>query len=263
MKAFYVFLVCLMLAGCGGAAQQPPTATVTVSPTDTPTPNLTATYKAIRAATLTKSASNFSALSTQRAVPMVTGIAYAASMLDEISSAATNIDGFDEDSAILSLGPRDGEIKDADDDFVGVYDTDLTLANFVVSIKFTNPYDTATQGQWDYGLFFRHQTNNQYRLTIFSNQSWNLLHWGVDDRTHIYGSNDKNLTAKVGEENTVWLIVIDKKVHLFINGIHARSMNLGDGPSRGGLFPATGMYYGNDNRTGSTHFRDFTVWQLP
>ena len=263
MKAFYVFLVCVMLTGCGVAAQQPPTATATFPPTETPTPNLTATYEVNRAATLTKSASNYSALLTQRAAPTVTAIAYAASLLDEISSAATNIDGFDEDSAILSLGPRDGEIEDEADDFVGLYATELSLANFVVSIKFINPYDTAIVGKWDYGFFFRDQTDGQYRLAILSNQSWALLRRDGAASTYIYSSNDKNLTAKEGEENTIWLIVIDKKAHLFINGIYAQSMDLGKDPSRGGLFPATGMYYGNANSKGSTEFRDFTIWELP
>lgn len=262
MKVLYAFLFCAILSGCGSPAQQQPTATVTFSPTVSPQPNLTATHQANHAATLTKSASNSYARSTARAAPTVTAIARATLMLDEISNAAKNMAGVEIDDAVLYLSPQDGEIEDEDDEFVGIYDTGLSLANFVLSIKFINPYDTATQGKWDYGLFFRHQgAGNQYRLTILSNQSWTLLN--RDAGTYIYSSNDKNLTAKVGEENTIWLIVIDKKAHLFINGIYAKTMDLGNGPSRGGLFPATGIFYGNTSRTGSTNFREFTVWKLP
>ena len=263
MKVRYALLVCAIIEGCGITAQQQPTATATITQTASPQPNLTATHQANHAATLTESAANSQALSTARAAPTVTAIAYAAHMLDEISNAAKNVAGVDVDDAVLLLGPRDGEIEDEDDDFVGIYETGLSLGDFVASIKFINPYDTATVGKWDYGLFFRHQADRQYRLAILSNQSWTLLHWDRDDRTYIYRSNDKNLTAKKGEENAIWLIVINQKAHLFINGIYAQTMDLGGGPSRGGLFPATGFYYGNASITGSTSFREFTVWQLP
>jgi hypothetical protein len=252
-----------MLAGCSFAAQQLPTATATFSPTDTPTANLTATQEANQAATQTMWMGTSYAVATQRAEPTLTAVAYAALWLDDISKVARDAAGIEVDDALLYLGPRDGEIDDKDDDFVGIYETGLSLENFVVSIKFINPYDTATVGKWDYGLFFRDQSDREYRLAIFSNQSWDLLHWEGDDRTYIYRSNDKNLTAKEGEENTIWLIVIDKEAHLFINGIHAQTMSLGDGPSEGGLFPATGFYYGNASVTGSTRFREFTVWKLP
>ena len=263
MKAFYVFLVCVILAGCSFAAQQPPTVTATLSPTDTPTPNLTATYEVNRAATQTMSMGTSYAVATQRGEPTITAIARAAFLLDEIKNATDGIGDMDLEGAILNLGPLDGQIKDAPGNFVALHNTQLAVFNFIVSITFINPQDTATEGKWDYGLFFRQEdANKQYRLVILSNQSWTLFRSDAGI-SYIYSSNDKNLTAKVGEENMIWLIVIDKKAHLFLNGIHAKTMDLGDGPSRGGLFPATGIYYGNASIASSTQFRDFTVWQLP
>ena len=145
---------------------------------------------------------------------------------------------------------------------MATYDPGVFPADFIATITFINPYDTATQGKWDYGLFFRNQGGNtQYRLAIFSNQSWILLN--RETRTRIYSSNDKRLNAKVGEANTIWLIVIDKKAHLFINGSYIRSMDLGNRPERGNVLAATGIYYGNVIETSSTNFSDFIIWKLP
>ena len=263
MKALYAFLVCVMLSGCGVAAQPPPTATATITRTLTPQPNLTATKRAIQAATQTMRVNEAHETQTEVAKPTATALAKAASALEEITNAANGIEGIDIQEARLAFGPRDDEITDTADDFVATFDPGFSVANFVASIKFINPYDTATRGKWDYGFFFRNQYGDkQYRLVVLSNQSWTLLNG--ETGTYIYSSNDKNLKAQAGEENAIWLIVIDKKAHLFVNGSYAKSMDLGNGPARGDVSPATGVYYGNVlEAASSTEFRDFMVWRLP
>lgn len=264
MKAFCAFLVCIMLLGCGAPAQQSPTATATMPRTLTPTlqPDLTAIKKAIQGATQTMAANHAAATSTARVAPTVTARAEGAIMLNEIADTVNKLAGIDIHDAILYLGPRDGKIEDTPDNFVATYDSGLILKNFVASIKFINPYDTATKGKWDYGLFFRNQRGNkQYRLIVLSNQSWTLLNSLTN--TYIYSSNDKSLKSKAGEENTIWLIVFDNKAYLFVNGSYVKTMNLGKGPVRGDVSPAAGIYYGNVMGEDSTDFRDFTVWSLP
>jgi hypothetical protein len=263
IKPLFAFVVCVMLSGCGFSPQQPqqqPTATITL--TLTPQPNLTATKSANQAATKTMVAINVRATQTELFSPRATAVANAAITLDEIATAANGIDGIDISKAILFFGPADGQIKDALNNFVAIYNPKLSLKDFVVSIRFINPYDTATVGKWDYGVFFRNQNgNNQYRLVFFSNQSWTLRN--EKPGTYIYSSNDKKLKAKVGEENTIWLIVIDKKAYLFINGIYTQSLDLGSEPIRGDVSPAAGVYYGNIIEDSIIEFRDFTVWELP
>jgi hypothetical protein len=137
----------------------------------------------------------------------------------------------------------------------------LVVKNFVVSIKFINPYDTSTTGKWDYGILFRNRYgNNQYRLVLLSNQSWTLRNEKID--TYIYSSNDKNIKAKAGEENTIWLIAIDAKAYIFINGIYTKTLDIGKPPSEGDISPATGLYYGNLTKKRITEYKDFTVWSL-
>src|SRR5215510_5842731 len=100
MKVLYAFLICAMVSGCSSVAQQPPTATVTITQTLTPRPNLTATHEANRAATQTKAIEISHAALTRVAVPSVTAIAKAAIMFDEIKNATDEIGEIDLEGAI-------------------------------------------------------------------------------------------------------------------------------------------------------------------
>jgi hypothetical protein len=148
-----------------------------------------------------------------------------------------------------------------DDKYVEVFSPRLSVKNFVARITFINPYDTATVGSWDYGLFFRNKYNNdQYRLVILSNQTWTL----IDEKANRYVNSNasQNLTTKKGEMNTIWLIVVDETAHLFINGTYVQALNVSRLTS-GDITPATGIYYGNTKSMKITEYRDFEVWSLP
>ena len=69
--------------------------------------------------------------------------------------------------------------------------------------------------------------------------------------------------AKAGEENSIWLIVIDSKAHLFINGIFTKSLDVSSSLEAGDISPATGLYYGNLTAKRITEYQDFMVWSLP
>jgi hypothetical protein len=260
MKLFYTLLICVLLAGCGVSAEQP-TATPTITATLTPQPNLTATERANRDATQTMRVNNSRATLTQAAVPTITAVAEAANALSEISDAASGIEGIDFSQAKLVFGPLNDSLMQKDDKYVEVFSAGLSLKNFVARITFINPYDTATVGNWDYGLFFRNKYNNdQYRLVILSNQTWTLI--DHKSKKYVYTKTSKDLTTKKGEENTIWLIVVDETAHLFINGIYMQALDI-PRLTNGDINPATGVYYGNTKSMKATEFRNFEVWSLP
>lgn len=277
MKALYIVLVCLLLTGCRLSPEQL-TETVIVAKTQTPKtastsapsatlqPNLTETQKANRAATQTMQVLNARVKLTEFAQPTATALAKAGIILDEIQTAVTQANADVQDIAFeeakLVFGPRDDSLTHALYDFVIYDDTSLYLKNFIVSAKFINPYSTSTTGNWDYGILFRDQHGNrQYRLVILSNQSWTLYNSETD--TYIYSSNTKNLKAQAGEENIIWLIVIDTRAFLFINGAYTKVLDVSANLSIGGVSPATVLYHGNLTEEQITEYKDFTVWSLP
>jgi len=273
MKALYIFLISLLLSGCGLSPEQftataiiaqaqTQTAAPTNTPSLTPQPNLTATKKANQAATQTMRASNAGATLTEIAKPTLTAVSKAAMMLDEIKNVSKDVGGLDISKARLVYGPTDNTLVHELNNVVITYNPELSIKNFVVSIKFINPYDTSSTGKWDYGILFRNKYgDNQYRLIVLSNQSWTL--YNSDTRAYIFSSNDKNIKAKAGEENTIWLIAIDTKAYLFINGVYIKSLDVSAKLTPGDISPATGLYYGNVKEKRTTEYQDFTVWSLP
>jgi hypothetical protein len=186
----------------------------------------------------------------------------AASILEGIEKASAQIDGLDISGAKLVYGPAKASLVHEIDNKVKTFNPDLSLKNFVTSVTFINPYETSKTGNWDYGLLFRSVgRNDQYRLTILSNRSWTLV--DAKSWARIYSKNDKTILAKAGEENTIWLVVIDKKAYLFINGTYAQTLNVGTRLDAGNILPATGLYAGNEKARKTTKFYDFLVWSLP
>jgi hypothetical protein len=273
MKALYIVLICVLLTGCGlpseqitetaiAAQTQTQKAASTNTPSATPRPNLTATNQALRAATQTMQVFNARVKLTEFAMPTTTAIAKAGLILEEIQTAVNDVDKVDLSNAKLVFGPTNDTLTHVLANIVIVDDPRLIVKNFVATIKFVNPYDTSTTGQWDYGILFRNKYgSNQYRLIFLSNQSWTL--YDAESDKYIYSSNDKNINPKAGEENTIWLIVIDEKAHLFINGIYAKTLDVSARLVNGDVSPATGLFYGNLKDRRITEYQDFTVWSLP
>ena len=273
MKIFYIILICAFLLGCELSPEQlqltavaGQTLTQQAIPTDrpssTPEPNLTETQKAIQAASQTERASRVQATQTEIAKPRLTAAAKVATVLDKIKKVSMEANSFDLSRAKLVYGPWDNTLVHELNDKVIVHNPNLSLRNFIVNIRFINPYDTSGTGKWDYGVLFRNlYGNNQYRFVAFSNQSWTLLNSDTD--TYIFSSNDKNLNANAGEENMIWLIAIDTKLYLFINGIYTKSLEISTEPNLGDISPASGLFYGNLIEKRITEYKDFIVWSLP
>jgi len=273
MKSLYIVSICLLLLGCGPSAEQLTATAIaaqtqtqkaipTSTPSSTPQPNLTATKKAIQAATQTMRVSKARETQTEVAKPTSTAVAKAKLMLEEIKVAANSVDNLDLSKAKRVFGPTNDTLTHALRDIVIVDNPGLKVKNFVVSINFINPYDTSATGKWDYGILFRNKYgNDQYRLIILSNQSWSL--YDAESSRYIYSSNDKNIHPKAEEGNTIWLIVIDTKAYLFINKMYTKTLDVGARLTNGDVSPATGLFYGNLKEKKITEYQDFTVWSLP
>lgn len=266
MKPFYTLLICVILSGCAVMAP-PPTATPTIVPTstatNTPKPNLTATARANSAATQTQKSSNTRATMTQKAIPTVTAAAHTADILTQIMAAAAESGDVDVDfsKAKRVFGPEEFSLIQKNDKYVEVYNAGVQLENFIVAITFVNPFDTATTGNWDYGLIFRSEKDvAQYRLVVLSNQTWTMI--DHKKQRYIDSNASQSITSKKDEENTVWLIVSGEKAYFFINGGYIKSANISE-VAKGDIMAATGMYYGNSKAQMRTDFRDFIIWSLP
>lgn len=260
MKALRVAVMSLLLSACGiasgmGTSTPTPTATATSIPSLTPTPNVSHTQAAIMAATMTKQVAKANAARTEESNK-------AASLLEEIKKASDQAEGPDLSTAKLVFGPAQGSLAHELDGKVKSFNAEVSLKNFITSVTFINPYDTSTTGNWDYGILFRNEHhNNQYRLIILSNRSWVL----TDARswTHLFSKNDKLIQAKAGEENMIWLAVVDTKAYLFINGTYTQILDVSGKLTAGDVSPATGLYAGNEKSRKTTKFHDFFVWSLP
>ena len=271
MKALQIVLISLLLLGCGLVSEpvtstprmaQVHIATLTSTPSLTPKPDIMATQIAGLAATQTAQVAKAHVARTEEFTAALTVIGKITMALDELKGTSNDFESLDINKAKLVFGPTSKTLRHNLDNTVITYDPSLSLRNFIVSIKFINPYDTSKTGSWDYGILFRNEyENDQYRLTILSNQSWSL----VDARTwtNVFSRNDKHLTAIAGEENTIWLVVIDTKAYLFINGTYVQSLDVSAKLTAGDVSPATGLYYGNKTDKKTTKFYDFTVWSLP
>ena len=264
MRTLKIVLISLFLAGCGITSQsvsptqtEEPTqaASPTSIPSSTSTPDLRGTQIAEFGATQTAQVAK--AYATRKAQSN-----QATSLLDEILRNSSEIEGIDISNPKLVFGPESGSLTHAIDNKVTASNANVSLKNFIVHITFINPYDTSTTGTWDYGILFRNTyENNQYRLTILSNQSWTLV--DASTWTNIFSKNDKYLTAKAREENSIWLIVQDTKAFLFINGSYSQLLDVSTRITPGDISPATGLYYGNETDKKTTRFHDFVIWSLP
>ena len=186
MKTSYIACICLLITGCGLSPQQLTTTAIsvrtetqktvpTVTPSLIPRPNLTETKKANQVATQTQRAMKTQAAQTKIAKPTLTAVAEASMTLDKITNASIGANSFDISEAKLVYGPRDNMLVHELKNTVIVHDPRLSLKNFIVSIRFINPYDTSGTGTWDYGILFRNRYgNNQFRLIVLSNRSWTL-----------------------------------------------------------------------------------------
>ena len=272
MKYIQILLLCSLLCCCGYGGGVPantstplPTATIitpTIRPSITPTPNAAKTQLAFIGLTLTQQISNAHATQTQHVLSSDMTLESFLSYVAQLPLDTVDMSNVPLDQAKLVYGPYDDSLRRLDKNFIVPFNPDLRLKNFVAHIKFVNPYDTATIGNWDYGLLFRNKySDKQYRLVILSDQTW-TFYYGVTEQ-YQYSSKNEILNIKEGETNELWVVVVDDACYLFINSTFIKKLKIGNDQSGGDVSPAIGLYYGNSNAPKATKFKEFTVWSLP
>jgi len=161
------------------------------------------------------------------------------------------------------FGPRSGRILHREDGTVKTHSTGLGLRNFVVEVKFVNPYAPSTN-PWDYGLMFRYADNRQqYRLSILSDKSWAFVNY-IGNPTGIVLAEGiiSDLDIREGGSNHIRVVALEDSGWFYVNGEFISELDLSSQYS-GGIMIATGFIEGNQVTGKLTEYRDFTVWSLP
>jgi serine/threonine protein kinase len=166
----------------------------------------------------------------------------------------------------MVYGPESGSlVHNADDTSVVLYNVDVNLQDFVIEVRFYNPYSTS-EGQWDYGIMLRHQGgNDQLRLTIFSDATWELRNvtGDVDHATVIHEGTIDNLDTSENGSNALLVICSGERGYFYVNGKPVATLDLSSRVSAGMIAMATGLWTGHEINGSQTQFANLIIWSLP
>jgi hypothetical protein len=178
-------------------------------------------------------------------------------------AASTSVMPTDTPVSKIVFGPTSGSlVHNAEDDQVSDIESVVKLRNFVVQIRFFNPYQPNKIG-WDYAIFFRSQgSNEQYRLIITCQNRWKFG-YGASDNWEITGGALPNLNIAVGDSNDLRLVVTGKTARFDVNGSFVSTLDVSRYMTAGTIMAVTGAL-NDDEITGKlTRYEGFTIWSLP
>lgn len=164
----------------------------------------------------------------------------------------------------LVYGPSSGSLEhNPDDDQISYQDAEVSLRNFIVEARFTNPYATSV-GDWDYGFIVRDIDQGHYRLVILSDKTWEL-HKKLTDQDGVVIAQGRlpDLDDTENGTNLVRLVAKDNAGHFFLNGQYVAELNFTEISDAGTIWIASGVYQGDEVAGYVTAFSGFTVWSLP
>lgn len=212
-------------------------------------------------ATITKIFKN---TSTANALEMVNSTSTAkAGALQTAQAKELSLAGIIADR-VLVFGPASGYlIHNPDDDRIEYFSSEQELNNFILEVRFFNPY-AASEGDWDFGIVFRANQNGQFRVEVESDSSWELFYF-EDDFTApaITSSTLTNLDVNEGESNWIRIICKADWGIFYLNGTLIDELDLSKSSDIGDIWVGTGMKTGNTISGKSTYYQDFTVWSIP
>ncbi|MBN1995386.1 MAG: protein kinase [Anaerolineae bacterium] len=156
------------------------------------------------------------------------------------------------------FGPVSGELVMEDDDLIEDYFAGVSVRDFLVAAIFFNPYSASTNS-WNYGFSFRHQGyDEQLRLIIFSNNTWELRN---GPNNSIAGGSISNLNTGDNEANVVVMIVKDDGGELYIND-EVAYLDLSARTNYGDIAVATDFINGEFVDGAVVRYQDFTIFGL-
>jgi hypothetical protein len=181
---------------------------------------------------------------------------------------ATPTTNYISSTATVVFGPTNGRlIHDTNSNGLPAYISGVSLRNFIVDVRFYNPYDRAI-GKWDYGIGFRETEGNaEYRLRIFSDGIWSLYLAGsssakLKDQTVQQGRLN-NLDDSPNGHNDFRLVVNDEKADFILNNTYVATLDVSAKNIAGDIFVATGFFNDHQIDGKATLYEDFTIWSLP
>jgi serine/threonine protein kinase/WD40 repeat protein len=183
------------------------------------------------------------------------------------TAQATATSAWDEYNLAISqakqvLGPYSGELVHIEDDSVQTYYIGDKFHNFALQVTFTNPGYAEESSDWDFGLLFRDGGgNDQFRLSVIGNGSWNLLDRQGDSSDAII-EGELILNTGSAEENELVLLAIDDRGIFFLNGNYVATLDLSARSSFGSLALGTGFYNGDERDGAVTNFSEATLYVL-
>ena len=169
------------------------------------------------------------------------------------------------------FGPADGKLDHDEDGLIEISETDMDLRDFVLKVRFFNPYAT-TEGDWDCGIGFRdgepsEQDRKFYLVWVDSARNWRLslatMQGGEADYETLASGRAEDLDITAGGSNYLQLLVNDDHAIFFINSQYTATLDVAAHNMSGGIWIGTGLSSGHEFEGQSTRYEDFTVWTLP
>ncbi len=164
----------------------------------------------------------------------------------------------------LVYGPKSQYLThNASDEKIEYESASVSLKNFIVEVRFINPY-SISEGSWDIGIVFRTTENGQYRLVITSNGGWQLYRVEKDADVPAIAEGVLS-TLDTTKDGTNWIRLICQNGWgvFYVNGAVIKELDLSAWTSLGDIWIATGLLKGDEINGKSTGFQDFTVWSIP
>lgn len=158
------------------------------------------------------------------------------------------------------LGPREGSLThNANDDRIA-HETDskIWLRDFAVGANFFNPYSNST-GSWDYGFLFRSKVDQNFRLIIKADKTWELNLFSHNDFQTIKSGDIPYLNVNKGESNLIILVCKKEKGWLLVNSQLTAQFSLSKLTDWGEVAIATGFYKKDRIIGEKTNYKNFTI----
>jgi hypothetical protein len=158
------------------------------------------------------------------------------------------------------FGPVEGVLVHNNDGLIKTYWARQDSKNFILNVVLVNPYPSIFHS-WSTCIRFRRNFTDEYRLTIFSTQQWELT-LGSSTKPIASGTLT-NLRMGQGESNTVYLDVRDAIASLNVNGVLVPNMDVSAYQEAGDIGIAIGSRKGDEVDGKTTIFKEFMLWKVP
>lgn len=177
-----------------------------------------------------------------------------------LAALAKNVDSY----VTRTYAPISGTLEhEAKDTFVTIYEADARLADFVVDVRFFNPYHL-DEDQWDYGIFFRDVQSQQYRIAITSEGFWSheYVASGVFTTLNSGYISSSDIDTTEHGHNDLRLVVRGRGAQFYVNDTFIAELDVSAHWKAGSIQIVTGAYQGNEVTGYSTDFENLVIREI-